>query len=252
MKLYQLSTGTFSMFVATAGLVFAINSVSAKNYNESRTNTAAQAIPCPCVVDNDQLPGNGTEWVGEGPAEEWLIPGNAIREQGIILTALGGESPTMLPDGSWQVDSFFDITYRIDFQVNGGPVTPSLGSGTVQLMGTAPPSAPGDLVRTFDMEVLSLDLSGLLENDPNQPFLLRESPTLPSLGQTTIVELGGGMFEIDSFFDVFTELSLDGGQTWTAAVAQVPEPSSLLTLLVATTVMTVIAPHRRARKRHLG
>ena len=44
--------------------------------------------------------------------------------------------------------------------------------------------------------------------------LIRESPTRQSLGQTQITDLGGGQFRIDSFFDVFTELSVDGGQTW--------------------------------------
>jgi MYXO-CTERM domain-containing protein len=44
--------------------------------------------------------------------------------------------------------------------------------------------------------------------------MVRESPTLPSLGQTTITPLGGGLYRIDSFFDVFTELSIDGGQNW--------------------------------------
>jgi hypothetical protein len=45
-------------------------------------------------------------------------------------------------------------------------------------------------------------------------MMIRESPTLASTGQTTITDLGGGQFRIDSFFDVFTELSLDGGQSW--------------------------------------
>ena len=38
--------------------------------------------------------------------------------------------------------------------------------------------------------------------------------TLPSPGHTTLTTLPGGMYHIDSFFDVFTELSIDGGQTW--------------------------------------
>ena len=40
---------------------------------------------------------------------------------------------------------------------------------------------------------------------------IRESPSLPSMGQTTINDLGGGRYEIDSFFDVFTELPVNGG-----------------------------------------
>jgi len=48
--------------------------------------------------------------------------------------------------------------------------------------------------------------------------LLQESPTKASTGQTKIENMGGGLFQITSFFDVFTELSLDGGATWVASV----------------------------------
>jgi hypothetical protein len=51
--------------------------------------------------------------------------------------------------------------------------------------------------------------------------MIRESPTLPSLGQTSITDLGGGLYQIDSFFDVFTELSIDGGNTWLPADSSV-------------------------------
>jgi hypothetical protein len=57
--------------------------------------------------------------------------------------------------------------------------------------------------------------------------MLRESPTLQSTGITTLTSLGGGQYEIGSFFDVFTELSLDGGATWAQAEFAVPEPVAL-------------------------
>ena len=59
---------------------------------------------------------------------------------------------------------------------------------------------------------------------------------MPSLGKTSITDLGGGLYKIDSFFDVFTELSIDGGATWTPSVGPpvhfelggpVPEPTAL-------------------------
>jgi hypothetical protein len=62
----------------------------------------------------------------------------------------------------------------------------------------------------FDTEMLQLDISGGTL-PPN--VKIRESPTLASTGRTTM-RPGAGGFYIDSFFDVFTELSLDGGQTW--------------------------------------
>lgn len=83
--------------------------------------------------------------------------------------------------------------------------------------------------RFFDTEMLQLDISGG-SLPPN--IRIRESPTLQSLGETSITDLGGGLFEISSFFDVFTELSLDGGLTFTPAdrpghVVLVPEPGTL-------------------------
>jgi hypothetical protein len=62
----------------------------------------------------------------------------------------------------------------------------------------------------FDTEMLQLDISG---GTLPPGIHVRESPTRQSLGRTTI-RPGSGGFYIDSFFDVFTELSLDGGQTW--------------------------------------
>ena len=67
-------------------------------------------------------------------------------------------------------------------------------------------------------------------------MLIRESPTLQSLGQTSITDLGGGLFEISSFFDVFTELSLNGGANWTPSTGSgrvdliAPEPATLALL----------------------
>ena len=63
----------------------------------------------------------------------------------------------------------------------------------------------------FDTEMLQLDLSGGTL-PPN--VRIRESPTLASTGRTTMRPGPGGGVYIDSFFDVFTELSLDNGASW--------------------------------------
>ncbi len=65
----------------------------------------------------------------------------------------------------------------------------------------------------FDAEIVSASLSGF---SGGLGITIRESPTLASTGQTDIIDLGGGMYHIDSFFDVFAELSIDGGSTWIA------------------------------------
>ena len=90
---------------------------------------------------------------------------------------------------------------------------------------------------TFDTEMLQLDITG---GGLPAGVLVRESPTRTSIGRTTSTLTGGG-FMIDSFFDVFTELSVDGGATWSPSgpsllveltvdprqIAPVPAPTSL-------------------------
>jgi hypothetical protein len=115
------------------------------------------------------------------------------------------------------VDVHVDVSYEMLLSVDGGPISPHTGIGTMRIAGTAP---GGQEPRVFDMEVLELNLTGLLGGV--EPFMLRESPTLASTGQTTITLEPGGTYRIDSFFDVFTELSLDGGTTWAQGVGPVP------------------------------
>ena len=82
----------------------------------------------------------------------------------------------------------------------------------------------------FDTEMLALNLSG---GTLPPGVMIRESPTLQSTGHTKTTSIGGGLYQIDSFFDVFTELSIDGGQTWMPStngaghVTLVPEPTSM-------------------------
>ena len=69
---------------------------------------------------------------------------------------------------------------------------------------------------SFQTELLSMSLAGItkLPNGDDLTIMLRESLTQQSQGQVTITDLNDGRFQIDSFFDVFTELSIDGGQSY--------------------------------------
>ena len=136
--------------------------------------------------------------------------------------------------------SFFDVFVELEMYMGGPPLTPpSPGSSNtstmdgVVILNTSVPSHPpassthnmiGSFfdvftelsldghTRSFDTEMLALNIVG---TNPNiGPFHIRESPTLPSRGHYSVQTLPGGMYHIDSFFDVFTELSIDGGQTW--------------------------------------
>ena len=76
---------------------------------------------------------------------------------------------------------------------------------TVQMHDAGPASSGGELYQT---EMLQLNIQG-----GTLPLgtMIRESPTLQSTGQTTVKPVAGG-FQIDSFFDIFTELSVEIGR----------------------------------------
>jgi len=134
-----------------------------------------------------------------------------------------------------------------DASINGGPLIPVTGTGPVDvLVHGYGLSQTG----TFQTQMLSLDITLTGPGLPG-PVMIRQSPTLPTIGQTTITPIGGGMFHIDSFFDVFTELSLDNGVTWTPSTSSthvdlnpVPEPNTGLLVFAG---LLGLGGRRRAR-----
>ena len=131
--------------------------------------------------------------------------------------------------------------------VNGGAFQPASGNGQVQ---TIVKHRLSSVTGTFDTEMLQLNLSG---TSPFGPFMIRESPTKASTGQTTITDLGGGMFHVDSFFDVFTELSINGGASWMEDTAGpvrmrlVPEPASLVMFGLGALALAGVSLRRRKK-----
>ena len=98
---------------------------------------------------------------------------------------------------------------------------------------------------TFDTEIISMSLTGSIGGLDVE---IHDSPTESSMGEATIVDLGGGLWQIDSFFDVYTELSMDGGQFYadTAGPGHMelcPEPATLGLLALGALAMV-----RRRRK----
>lgn len=110
----------------------------------------------------------------------------------------------------------------------------------------------GTAAGPFSIAIDSLSMSG---GGLPAGVILQASPTLASTGTESITDLGSGQFQIDSSFDLYTELSLDGGSTWTPAsaplevsLASVPEPASTTLLLSA--ILALFG--RRKRHRHAG
>jgi hypothetical protein len=144
-------------------------------------------------------------------------------------------STCLSPPASGSQLHTFSSTAEFDASFGGGPFTHFTAPAAVQVQVTFDHQTGN--TRFFDTEMLQLDISG---GTLPAAVIIRESPTLASTGETTIENVGSGSFVIDSFFDVFIELSLDGGQTFTpcdpcgrVTLQRIPEPSSLLLLAAA-------------------
>ncbi len=162
----------------------------------------------------------------------------------------GGVSP---PSIGQTVDSFFDIFVELELDgLPGGPFVGSgLGSGDLIISNIGSSGQDGVEVEWRSFSVTIRESPTLIS--PRE-VMLRESPSKASLGRTEIRESPTlpGHFQIDSFFDVFTELSVDGGQNWIPAssamhLESVPEPSTLV--LGALGVLGLGAVARRKKKR---
>lgn len=72
--------------------------------------------------------------------------------------------------------------------------------------------------RIFDTELMTFELGGA---DMPDGVLVRESPDLPSSGRTTITAASGGFSRVESYFDVWLEISVDDGRSWHLAESAV-------------------------------
>ncbi len=207
---------------------------------EENDDDARRVTPMVLVAMFLLLPGVGwATYVGTSPLVPpddgvYLHPGNVHTSYSgtnlaIVLSRAEHRGFTNVhrdPTGAGTRETF-DSVVDGDVSINGGQLISVSLSGPVivELGGGYQPGALG----TFNTEMTQLNLVG-------GGVMIRESPTLQSLGQTTIQNIGGGLFQINSFFDIFTELSLDGGQTWLPSVGppthmdltNVPEPSTWL------------------------
>ncbi|MBM3810866.1 MAG: PEP-CTERM sorting domain-containing protein [Acidimicrobiia bacterium] len=148
----------------------------------------------------------------------------------------------LTPSGPNELEAF-DATLATGFTI----IPPGAG-GPIQLSGPVQVVAFNKTTNdtgTFQTEIVSMSLTG-------SGLILRESPTLPSNGSLNITNLGGGNYRIDSFFDVFVELSLDNGTTWIpqqesggVRIELVPEPGTLSMLGLAGLALGFMARRRR-------
>jgi hypothetical protein len=135
---------------------------------------------------------------------------------GIVINNFRQILPTnfTLPPGAGQTtthtfDSQLDFQLSTDggqtFQPVRAPATCTVRNGWVRTF---------NLCSFFDTEMLQLDIAG---GDLPAGVMIRESPTKVSQGGISITTGSGYM--ISSFFDIFTEVSTDGGESWSPATS---------------------------------
>lgn len=164
----------------------------------------------------------------------------------VSLSLTPSSAPVVTSDpgnGDFVVDSFFDIVYRIDDGA-GNVAIDSFFDIAVEIAFTLT-GATNDS-RDWDTEILSMDLRSSPPSGGSTTFPAL-STTLEHRGHVTVLKIadpgpggggGGGSFRVDSFFDIWTEVSVDGGSSYHAAdgvstiagTTVVPEPTTGLLL----------------------
>jgi hypothetical protein len=137
------------------------------------------------------------------------------------------------PSGPNELENFMSSLFG-SVSIGGSAPMPFELDGPVQVEAFG---KTGNLTGTFNTQILSMNMTGSVGG---HTVVIRQDPSTPTTGQTTISCASGpcdathGLFQISSFFDVFTDLSLDSGpffpqQTPAAHVTAVtPEPGTLL------------------------
>jgi hypothetical protein len=139
----------------------------------------------------------------------FLLPGNlTIYFRDLDLEGLTGSIPTPPLNASASYNAP-NTQLALEISLDGTTWFPSTGFGPIMAKITNT-SAAGDSTATFDTEMLEMNL---FVESPLVPMMLRESPSKASLGRHTLRSDPRG-FRVSSFFDVFLELSTDGGGTW--------------------------------------
>lgn len=172
-------------------------------------------------TDTAILPPDG-EYVSQQQYFEYTVPG---------LGAVTVQSPVLSRPYPGAIQQSIGTDEREIFDAMLLGVEIGQGLGLVQLTGPVEVMTTDRLLSTagrFDAEIISASFTG---NVGGMSITLREDPQRQSSGQTDITDLGGGLYHIDSFFDVFTELSIDGGAWITSnssvRMTLVPEPATL-------------------------
>lgn len=188
----------------------------------------------------------------------------------------GGVSP---PGPGQVASSFFDVF--IDLDLDGVPYS-GVGTGQLDITLLSTSLDPfGIPTSSYDLRMSGLNVT--LQAPTGESVDLRESPSGSGGGGHGGGGGGGGggttsngprvrespsgffvplnfpaenstvYYTINSFFDIFTELSIDGGQTWIPAsgplhLESVPEPSTFVLGIASLAGLALVALRRKVRR----
>ena len=152
------------------------------------------------------------------PGGQYVLPALAYQTGPLKGALIAGDTFTRFsasgppPAAGQQLVQDFTAQANLRISLDGGVTfTDAVGTVAARMDVTRSTINWGD-TSYYDAELVRLDVTGL-----PQGVLLRESPTLASKGRLCLTPQPAGGYQVDSFFDVFTELSVDGDQTWAAA-----------------------------------
>ena len=206
------------------------------------SSAAAQGL----VRDSDAFPVIGGRYESLNSA----MHSTGLFDTEIVSMSLVGNAsssqifPLGLDNGTWHVDSFFDVFTELSVD-GGAPQVESFFDVFFDITVTDVDDRVG--LTGLEGELVQMELAGPARLPDGTAVVLRESPTQSSRGPLSITDIGGGLYHIDSFFDVFTELWVDGGSFAPGDVplqmVLMPEPATLVLLTLGGSAMI-----RRRRK----
>jgi len=167
----------------------------------------AKAITDAYLFPTSNLPPPEGEYLDNGGWAAFYQMGMGVVITNVHIDRFMQSFPPPLP-GQTIVFSF-GASVGMMISMDGG-LTFSPATAPVNATMRMTSSQDSDSTRYFDTEMLQLDITG---GSLPMGIMIRESPTRASLGRTSERVTGGG-YQVESFFDIFTELSVDGGQSW--------------------------------------
>jgi hypothetical protein len=130
------------------------------------------------------------------------------------LILIGATPCNAIPGHTGPAEENFDINYFVDITTDfvGWSTISGIAHGRVRREAVVSDFEQRDM----DTELVQFDIS---DGPLPAGMMIRESPTLASPGHTrwSTFQWMPGFNTVHSFFDIFTELSQDGGQTWAPA-----------------------------------